>query len=53
MDLLKKVAHELGFEFHLYIVRDELFGGTKDKYGDSMRFGSSYWKDFRFYDTRK
>lgn len=53
MDLLEKVASELGFEFHLYIVRDELFGGTRDKYGESMKFGSSYWKDFRFYDTRK
>lgn len=51
MDLLEKVASELGFEFHLYIVRDELFGGTRDKYGDTMKFGSSFWKDFRFYDT--
>jgi hypothetical protein len=26
MDLLENIAEELGFEFHLYIVRDELFG---------------------------
>jgi len=26
MDLLENIASELGFEFHLYIVRDELFG---------------------------
>lgn len=26
MDLLISVASELGFEFHLYIARDELFG---------------------------
>lgn len=26
MDILDNVATELGFEFHLYIVRDELFG---------------------------
>ncbi|XP_055687535.1 uncharacterized protein LOC129792482 isoform X2 [Lutzomyia longipalpis] len=26
MDLLENIAMELGFEFHLYIVRDELYG---------------------------
>lgn len=26
MDLLENVATELGFKFHLYLVRDELFG---------------------------
>lgn len=26
MDLLDNIATELGFEFHLYIVRDQLFG---------------------------
>lgn len=26
MDLLENVATELGFQFHLYLVRDELFG---------------------------
>ncbi|XP_059614954.1 uncharacterized protein LOC132260688 [Phlebotomus argentipes] len=26
MDLLENIATELGFEFHLYIVRDELYG---------------------------
>lgn len=26
MDLLENIASELGFEYHLYIVRDELFG---------------------------
>lgn len=27
MDLLETVAKDLGFEFHLYVVQDELFGG--------------------------
>lgn len=27
MDLLETVAKDLGFDFHLYIVQDELFGG--------------------------
>ncbi|KAG4073833.1 hypothetical protein HA402_014038 [Bradysia odoriphaga] len=27
MDILDNIATELGFEFHLYIVQDELFGG--------------------------
>lgn len=26
MDLLDSIATELGFEFHLYVVRDQLFG---------------------------
>lgn len=26
MDLLENVATELGFQFHLYLVRDELYG---------------------------
>jgi hypothetical protein len=26
MDLLENIAAELGFEYHLYIVRDEVFG---------------------------
>lgn len=26
MDLLDNVATELGFQFHLYLVRDELYG---------------------------
>lgn len=26
MDLLDNIATELGFEFHLYVVRDQLFG---------------------------
>lgn len=29
MDLLDNIATELGFEFHLYIVRDELFGAKQ------------------------
>lgn len=29
MDLLDNIATELGFEFHLYIVRDQLFGSKK------------------------
>lgn len=26
MDLLENIATELGFQFHLYLVRDELYG---------------------------
>lgn len=29
MDLLDNIATELGFEFHLYIVRDQLFGSKR------------------------
>lgn len=29
MDILDNIATELGFEFHLYIVQDELFGGKQ------------------------
>ena len=29
MDLLDNVATELGFEFHLYVVRDQLFGSKQ------------------------
>lgn len=29
MDLLDNIATELGFEFHLYIVRDQLFGSKQ------------------------
>lgn len=31
MDLLDNVATELGFEFHLYVVRDHLFGAKKQR----------------------
>lgn len=31
MDLLENVATELGFEFHLYVVRDQLFGAKKPR----------------------
>lgn len=31
MDLLDNVATELGFEFHLYIVRDQLFGAQRQR----------------------
>lgn len=31
MDLLDNVATELGFEFHLYVVRDQLFGAKKPR----------------------
>lgn len=46
MDLLENIATELGFEFHLYIVRDELYGA---KYADPSKFtqqssgGDSAW----------
>lgn len=34
MDLLDNIATELGFEFHLYIVRDELFGAKYRNFKD-------------------
>lgn len=34
MDILDNVATELGFEFHLYIVRDELFGAKYRNFKD-------------------
>lgn len=38
MDLLDNIATELGFEFHLYVVRDELFGSKqKRKINDFIR----------------
>lgn len=34
MDLLDNIATELGFEFHLYIVRDQLFGSKQRNFDD-------------------
>lgn len=34
MDLLSNIATELGFEYHLYIVHDELFGAKKQNFDD-------------------
>lgn len=31
MDLLENIATELGFEFHLYVVRDQLFGAKMQR----------------------
>lgn len=31
MDLLDNIATELGFEFHLYVVRDQLFGAKLNR----------------------
>lgn len=31
MDLLDNIATELGFEFHLYVVRDQLFGSKMQR----------------------
>lgn len=31
MDLLDNIAMELGFEFHLYVVRDQLFGAKQQR----------------------
>lgn len=31
MDLLDNIATELSFEFHLYVVRDELFGSRQQR----------------------
>lgn len=31
MDLLDNIAMELGFEFHLYVVRDQLFGSKQQR----------------------
>lgn len=45
MDLLENVATELGFEFHLYLVRDELYGAKyaakNGKFEPSSSFSSS------------
>lgn len=32
MDILDNIATELGFEFHLYIVQDEMFGGKQKSF---------------------
>lgn len=37
MDLLDNIAMELGFEFHLYIVQDELFGTKYRNFKDWMK----------------
>lgn len=37
MDLLDNIATELMFEFHLYIVRDELFGAKYTDLNDWKR----------------
>lgn len=31
MDLLDNIATELSFEFHLYVVRDQLFGSRQQR----------------------
>lgn len=31
MDLLDNIATELSFEFHLYVVRDQLFGSKQQR----------------------
>lgn len=60
MDILDNVATELGFEFHLYIVQDELFGGkqkmTKSFYSrsretDDFQSNSQKSTDFRSSST--
>lgn len=45
MDILDNIATELGFEFHLYIVQDELFGG-KQKASKSFYSRSKETNDF-------
>lgn len=54
MDLLHNIATELGFEFHLYIVKDELFGSkfhkTKKKYGEDSK--KEYDKKFNNLDGK-
>lgn len=45
MDILDNIATELGFEFHLYIVQDELFGG-KHKLSKSFFSRSRETDDF-------
>lgn len=37
MDILDNIAMELGFEFHLYIVQDELFGTKYRNFKDWMK----------------
>lgn len=36
MDILDNIATELGFEFHLYIVQDEMFGGKLKSFKDGF-----------------
>lgn len=59
MDILDNIATELGFEFHLYIVQDELFGGkqkmTKSFYrsrdADDLMSKSQKTTDYRSANT--
>lgn len=45
MDLLDNIASELGFEFHLYIVHDELFGTKHQNLRDRFEPDGSYRGD--------
>lgn len=60
MDILDNVAMELGFEFHLYIVQDELFGGkqkvpknfySRERDADDLMYKSQKGTDFRNTNT--
>lgn len=42
MDILDNVATELGFEFHLYIVRDELFGSKSRRFKDWLHNNNDF-----------
>lgn len=50
MDLLETMAKDLGFDFHLYIVQDELFGGkvTNKNFSMENNYGV-YHRDEREY----
>lgn len=42
MDLLDNIATELGFEFHLYVVRDQLFGSKQKRdFKDFLKSGTT------------
>lgn len=45
MDILDNVATELGFEFHLYIVRDELFGAKYRNFKDWIHSSAANSKE--------
>lgn len=52
MDLLDNIATELGFEFHLYIVRDQLFGSKQRNVRDFIKNKQSTWNDKKITDGK-
>lgn len=44
MDLLENIAMELNFEFHLYVVHDELFGTRYNSHSAFFRSGDLHFQ---------